>query len=43
MGEAREKFTGSADLKITNERKHIENGNVLVEHLVDENANYDSV
>ena len=43
VGEAREKFTGSADLKITNERKHIENGNVLVEHLVDENANYDSV
>ena len=43
VGEAREKFTGSADLKITNERKHIENGNVLVEHLVDENVNYDIV
>ena len=43
VGEAREKFTGSTDLKITDERKHIENGNVLVEHLVDENANYDSV
>ena len=43
MGEAREKFTGSTDLKITDERKHIENGNVLVEHLVDENINYDVV
>ena len=43
VGEAREKFTGSTDLKITDVRKHIEDGNVLVEHLVDENANYDSV
>ena len=43
VGEARERFIGSADLKITDERKHIENENVLVEHLLDKNVNYDSV
>ena len=39
----REKFIGCTDLKITDERKGVENENVLVEHLVDENVNYDSV
>ena len=43
VGEARERFIGSADLKITDERKRVENENVLVKHLVDENVNYDSV
>ena len=43
MGEARERFIGSTDLKITDERKHAKNENVLAEHLVDENVNYDSV
>ena len=43
VGEARERFIGSADLKITDERKRVENENVLVKHFVDENANYDSV
>ena len=32
-----------SDLKITDERKRVENENVLVKHLVDENVNYDSV
>ena len=42
MGEARERFIGSTDLKIT--RKRVENANnVIVEYLVDENVNYDSV
>ena len=43
MGEARERFIGFANLKITNERKRVENENVFVKHLVDENVNYDSV
>ena len=43
VGEARERLIGSTDLKITDERKRVENENVLVEHLVDENVNYDSV
>ena len=43
MDEAREKFIGSPDLKITEERKCVENENVLVEYLVDENVNCDSV
>ena len=43
MFEARERFIGSTDLKITDERKRAENENVLVEHLVHENVNYDSV
>ena len=43
MDEAREKFIGSTDLKITEERKRVENENVLVEYLVDENVNCDSV
>ena len=41
-GEARERFIGSADLKITDERKRVENENVLVKHLFDENVNYGS-
>ena len=40
VGEASERLIGST---ITDERKRIENENVLVEHLVDENVNYDSV
>ena len=43
VDEAREKFIGSTDLKITEERKRVENENVLVEYLVDENVNCDSV
>ena len=43
VGEARERFIGFVDLKITDERKRVENENVLVKHFVDENANYDSV
>ena len=43
VGEARERFIGSTDLKITRERKRVENENVIVEHLVDENVNHDSV
>ena len=43
MGEARERFIGSTNLEITDERKSVENENVLFEHLVDENVNYDSV
>ena len=43
MGEARERFIGFANLKITNERKRVENENVFVKHFVDENVNYDSV
>ena len=39
----RERFIGSTNLKITDERKRVENENVLVEHLVDENVNYDNV
>ena len=31
-----------SDLKITDERKRVENENVLVKHLVDENVNYES-
>ena len=42
VGEARERFIGSTDLKITDERKRVANENVIVEHLVDENVNYDS-
>ena len=42
VGEARERFIGSTDLKITDEGKRVKNENVLVEHLVDENVNYDS-
>ena len=41
VGEARERFIGSTDLKITDERKRVGNENVIVEHLVDENVNYD--
>ena len=40
VGGARERFN---NLKITNERKRVENENILVKHLVDENVNYDSV
>ena len=43
VGEARERLIGSTDLKITDERKRIENENVSVEHLLDQNINYDSV
>ena len=43
VGEARERFIRSTDLKITDERKRVENENVIVEHLVDENVNCDSV
>ena len=43
MGEAVERFIWSTDLKITDERKRVENKNVLVEHLVDGNVNYDSI
>ena len=43
VGEARERFIGSIDLQITDERKRVENENVLVEHLADENINYDSI
>ena len=43
MGEAGERFIWSTDLKITDERKRVENENVLVEQLVGENVNYDSV
>ena len=43
VGEARERFIGSTNLEITDERKSVENENVLFEHLVDENVNYDSV
>ena len=43
VGEARERFIRSTDLKITDERNRVENENVLVEHLVDENVNYDGV
>ena len=43
VGEARERLIGSTDLKITDERKRVENENGLVEHLVDGNVNYDSV
>ena len=43
VGEARERFIGSTDLKITDERKRAKNENVFSEHLVDENVNYDSV
>ena len=43
VGKARERLIGSTDLKITVERKRVENENVLVEHLVDGNVNYDSV
>ena len=43
VGEARDRFIGSTDLKITDERKRVENENVLVEQLVGENVNYDSV
>ena len=43
VDEAREKFIGSTDLKITEERKRVENENVLVEYLVDGNVNCDSV
>ena len=39
---ARERFIGSTDLKITDERKRVENENVIVEHLVDKNVDYDS-
>ena len=34
VGEARERFIGSTDLKITNGRKRVESENVLVEHLL---------
>ena len=43
VGKARERFIGSTDLKITEEKKCVENENAIVEHLVDENVNYDSV
>ena len=43
VGEARERFIGSTDLKITDEGKRVENENVIVEHLVDKNVNYGSV
>ena len=43
VGEAKERLILSTDLKSTDERKRVENENVLVEHLVDENVNYDSV
>ena len=43
MDEAREKFIGSTDLKIAEERKRVENENVLIEYLVDENVNCDSI
>ena len=39
----REKDLLDTDLKITDERKRAENENVIVEHIVDENVNYDSV
>ena len=38
-----EKDLLDTDLKITDERERVENENVIVEHLVDENVNYDSV
>ena len=34
VGKERERFIGSADLKITDERKRVENENVSVEHLL---------
>ena len=43
VGEARERFIGSTHLKITEERKRVENKNAIVGHFVDENVNYDSV
>ena len=43
MGEVRERLIGCTNLKITDERKHAENENVLVEQLVDENVNHNSV
>ena len=43
MGKERERFIGSTDLKITDERKPVKNEKVLVEHLVDESVTYDSV
>ena len=43
VSEARARFIGSTDLKISDERKRVENENVLVEDLVDENVNYDNV
>ena len=43
VGEARERLIGSTDLKIMDDRKRVENENVLVEHIVDENVNYNSV
>ena len=43
MGEAREGLIGCTNLKITNERKRVENENMLIEHLVDGNVNYNSV
>ena len=43
MCKGRERFIGSTDLKIANERKRVKNQNVLVEHLVDESVTYDSV
>ena len=44
VGEARQRFIGSTDLKIADQRKRVESeNNVIVEHLVDENVNYDSV
>ena len=43
VGKARERFIGSTDLKMTDERKRAKNENVLVEYLIDENVNYDRV
>ena len=44
VGEARERLIGSTDLKITDQRKRVENENASVdEHLLDQNINYDSV
>ena len=43
VDEARKRFIGSTDLKITDERKRVKNENVLVEHLVDQNVNYNNV